>query len=77
VSTRHDCPVILPADCVAGERANAFRILPENGSEVVLDFCTYSADDNVATVVCRVRMNRVFLPDVRSRLLESLRELPA
>lgn len=74
---RHDCPVIVPPSCQQGETANAFRIMAEGGAEVVLDFCAYSEVENVARVVCRIRMNRMFLPDIRLRLRESLRELPA
>lgn len=75
--TRHDCPVLVPEVCEAGEFANAFRIMAAGGLEVVLDFCVYSEVEDVARVVCRIRMNRMFLPDIRARLRESLRELPA
>lgn len=73
--TRHDCPVILPDSLVAGEFANAFRILPEGGPDVILDFCVYSDQEDVARVVHRIRLNKVFLPDVRAILRESLQEV--
>ena len=75
--TRHECPVIIPDICQVGEYANAFRIMPEGNNEVVLDFCVYSEAENRATVVCRIRVSRAFLPNIRNRLREAFQELPA
>ena len=64
-----DCPVDLPEGKVKfGEFANAFRIVPESGQECFLDFCLYSAQENRALVVSRVRVHRSFLPIILGRL---------
>ena len=61
-------------DARFGEFANAFRIIPDVGDDVFLDFCVYSASDNRAKVVSRLRVSRDFLPLVIDRLREGMIE---
>jgi hypothetical protein len=57
-----------------GEFANAFRVVEEVGPDVFLDFMVYSASEEEATVVSRVRVRRDFLPRIRSTLSEAMTE---
>lgn len=57
-----------------GAFANAFRIIPDVGDDVFLDFCVYSASDNRAKVVSRLRVSRDFLPLMIDRLREGMIE---
>ena len=58
-----------------GEFANAFRVLEGLGSHCYLDFLVYSARENHAAVVSRVRIQKDFLPFILSRLDETLLEI--
>ncbi len=60
------CPVEDPQD-VFGTFANAIR-LTSDGAEVLLDFCLYSAADNCARVVSRVRVHRDFLATIQHKI---------
>jgi hypothetical protein len=72
------CPVVVPSDGLRfGEFSNAFRVLFDASGEAVLDFCVYSASDNVAKVVARVRVSPSFIPLLDSRIGEALAELEA
>jgi hypothetical protein len=51
-----------------GTFANAFRIVEETGPDCFLDFMVYSASEEEATVVSRVRVRRQFLAEIRSQL---------
>ena len=64
-----NCPVDTQGDF--GSYANAFRIM-QDGNDVVLDFCLYSAQDNAAKVVSRVRVHPTFVGVVLSRIQEAL-----
>jgi len=67
--TNIDCPVeFQEGGTKFGQFANAFRILPDSGSECFIDFCVYSAQENVAQVVSRIRVHRNFLSIIRDRL---------
>jgi len=55
-----------------GDFANAFRLVPEGGPECFLDFCIYSAQEQRARVVSRVRVHRSFLPSLMDRLKREL-----
>lgn len=73
---RVDCVVDIPTENVRqGSPANAFRVLPDSDGSVVLDFCRYSAKDNHAEVVSRVRITSGFLPLVGERIQEALQEI--
>lgn len=55
-----------------GDFANAFRLVPEGGPECFLDFCVYSAQEEKAQVVSRVRVHRSFLPILHARLQKEM-----
>lgn len=54
-----------------GEFANAFRYILD-GNEVLLDFCIYSARDQRARVVSRVRIPQELFPVISQRLASGL-----
>lgn len=63
------CPVDMsPKVSRLGTFANAFRVIRDNGDECFLDFCVYSAQENRAELVSRVRVNSSFLLIMLSRL---------
>jgi hypothetical protein len=72
---RIDCVVDIPESVRRGSQANAFRVLSDDDGSVVLDFCLYSAKDNHAEVVSRVRITSGFLPLVWDRIREALQEI--
>lgn len=51
-----------------GTFANAFRVVEEVGPDCFLDFMVYSASEDEATVVARVRVRREFLTEIRTQL---------
>jgi len=55
-----------------GVFANAFRIVEEVGEDCFLDFMVYSAQEEEAVVVSRVRVRRDFLPAICERLGEAM-----
>lgn len=61
----------VPNDLVTGTFANAFRIVEEAGSDIFLDFLAYSAKENRARVVSRVRIRRAFIDPIRDSLTEA------
>ncbi len=64
-----NCPIEVKDSF--GEYANAFRVM-QDGSEVVMDFCLYSASENRAKLVSRIRVNAEFLDVVVSRVTEAI-----
>ena len=66
------CPVDLGACSSFGEYANAFRVYADNDDELLLDFCVYSARDNKARCVARVRIPTTFLTDIQTRIGRAL-----
>lgn len=58
-----------------GEFANAFRIVKDTGEEFFLDFLVYSASENKAKMVTRVRVPKVLLPAVMQRLGSVMRDI--
>lgn len=72
---RVPCPVVFDSDALRfGEFANAFRVMTNPDGETVIDFCIYSANDNIAKVVARVRVARAFLSLLDVRIGEALEE---
>lgn len=72
---RVPCPVVFDSDALRfGEFANAFRVMADSDGETVIDFCLYSANDNIAKVVARVRVARAFLSLLDVRIGEALEE---
>lgn len=55
-----------------GEFANAFRVVEEIGEDCFLDFMIYSAQEEEAVVVSRVRVRREFLGAICERLGEAM-----
>lgn len=65
---RVECPVMISPELTVGVFANAFRIVHDSGSDWFLDFLTFSASENTAQVVSRVRIVEPFMDSVRRRL---------
>ena len=55
-----------------GEFANAFRVVEEIGEDCFLDFMVYSAQEEEAVVVARIRVRRDFVPAICERLGEAM-----
>lgn len=71
-----DCPVTFGPDASKfGVFVNAFRVQPESNHECYLDFCVYSAQENMAEVVVRLRVHISFLAIIRGRLDSELKNL--
>jgi len=72
---RIECNIIFSSDDVKiGEFANAFRIVADTEEEVFVDFCVYSASENVARIVSRLRVRKDFLPLMGIRIQEAVDE---
>ena len=52
--------------------ANAFRILDQPGEDCFVDFLVYSAVENRAEVVTRVRVRKELLLAIRDRLNQTI-----
>lgn len=65
------CETEIPEDLRLGSFANAFRVLEEDGVDVLLDFLLFSATEKRARLVSRVRIRRAFMPVLRDRLEEA------
>jgi len=72
-SESHNCEIVVPDDLAFPEYANAFRILPETGDDCILEFLVFSAQDNRAKAVARIRVRADFLRSVQHRLSEVLK----
>jgi hypothetical protein len=70
--TNVQCPVEVVEGTAFGEYANAIRIIPDSGNDVLMDFCVYSATDNKARVVARVRLATSMLRVIRDRITSDL-----
>ena len=66
------CPVDLGKVAPFGEYSNAFRVFLDNDGEVLLDFCVYSARENKALCLARIRVPSNFLVDIHERIGRSL-----
>lgn len=66
--SQQQCDIDMPANLRIGTYANAIRIIPEIGGDFFLDFCVYSAQENRAQVVARVRVRSSFLPIIMQRM---------
>ena len=75
MNRKDDCPIITPPELKMGAFVNAFRILPDIGEELLLDFCVYSQQEHEATVVARLRVHQDFIPQLQTYLGELLLEL--
>jgi hypothetical protein len=64
---RLDAEISLGDQPPVGKYANAFRILGR-GQHAILEFLVYTPRENKAYVVCRVRLQRGFVPLVRDQL---------
>ena len=73
---RIQCPVLDEGLPVSGGEVNAIRILPETGVAYFLDFIHYSAADQQAKVVCRVRVHEDTLVSIKERLSNDMVEVP-
>ena len=71
------CPVELVGCSPFGEYCNAFRVVTDSQTEVLLDFCIYSARENKARCVARVRVNTSFLAEIHERMGHGLTEVRA
>jgi hypothetical protein len=67
--------VTVDASLRFGAFANAFRVVEEIGPDVFLDFLVYSASEQEAVIVARIRVRRDFLPQIRNTLTEAMTEL--
>jgi len=74
MSAKKECKIHLPPSRKVGVFANAFRVLPDSGDEILLDFCIFSQQEQQADVVARIRIHKSFLRPVRDRLNASLGE---
>ncbi len=71
------CPVDM-GDCSPfGDYVNAFRVMSDSDGELLLDFCIYSARENKAQVVARIRVAATFLTDIHERIGRGLTEIRA
>ena len=67
------CKVLTPsAKLRAGTYANAFRIIPDVGEELLLDFCVYTQTEQEASVVQRIRVTKKLLEVIKHRVDEAL-----
>lgn len=57
-----------------GQFANAFRVVEDAGPDCLLDFILYSAAEDAATVVARIRVRRAFLEPIRQSLGDAIVE---
>jgi len=72
--TPQELDVEVPADLATGTFSNAFRVVEEAGPDCFLDFLVYSANEQRAKVVSRVRVRRAFIDAVRETLEDALGE---
>ena len=71
-----DCPITFHQGTNKfGIFANAFRVVPDSGQECFLDFCIYSAQENRAEVIARIRIHQSFLPIIQDQLSNVLLEI--
>lgn len=69
------CSVVVPTAKSTPVTANAFRIVPDTGSDYFLDFMLYSPASQRASVVARVRVHEDCLAGIRDRLSHDLDDL--
>lgn len=72
--SEHTTNVIVPSDLKYGEFANAVRVVDEQGPDCFVDFLEYTASEQEARVVARIRVRRDFLPLIREKLGEAMLE---
>ena len=58
-----------------GDYVNAFRVMSDSDGELLLDFCIYSARENRAQVVARIRVAASFLADIHERIGRGITEI--
>ena len=62
-----NCEIEVPAGLALGTFANAVRIVPDTGSDHLVDFLVYSSSEKRAVVVVRVRVHESLLVPIRDR----------
>jgi hypothetical protein len=62
-----DCEIEGPLEDPYGSYSNAIK-LTADGTEVLIDFCVYSAAENRARVVSRIRVAIDFLPIIHEKI---------
>ena len=68
---QEDFDIVVDDERKVGTFANAFRIVEEAGPDCFLDFLVYSAQEQCAEVVARVRVRRAFVPAICDSLAEA------
>ena len=71
-SSEHTTNVNVEDNVKFGVFANAFRVVEEVGPDCLLDFMVYSAAEQEATVVARVRVHKDFLEGIRDKLGDAM-----
>lgn len=71
-SSEHTTNVNVEDNVKFGVFANAFRVVEEVGPDCLLDFMVYSAAEQEATVVARVRVHKEFLEGIRDKLGDAM-----
>lgn len=69
------CKIVVPSKQRVGTFVNAFRVLPDVGDEMLLDFCVYSQQEQEAAVVARLRVHKEFLGQIRDRLSLTMQDV--
>ena len=72
---RVECPVRVDPHRMMGVYTNAFRIVPGDDEECVLDFFLYSSVEGKAVLVSRVWVHIDLLPSIRETLSEVATDL--
>ena len=72
---RLKCEVDFKESSQTGTYANAFRIVDDSGVDCFLDFLVYSAEEEKAYLVSRIRVRQQFLSSIRDRLNRVLTEV--
>lgn len=62
------CEIEISEEQSFGVFANSFRIVPDTQYECYLDFLVYSATNNRAKVLSRIRVRNDFLVTIKDRL---------
>lgn len=70
------CDANFPTESAkVGVFANAFRVIRDTGNEFFLDFLTYSASEQHAVVMARVRIHKDLLGPMSERLTAVLTDV--
>lgn len=58
----------IPSELRFGQSANSFRVVQDTGDEYLLDFLVYSASEQSAKLISRLRVNANLLAAILDRL---------